>query len=90
MSSVALARPAQDTASREPAVPLRLLRICAAVARQGTVSHAAATLHLSPGAACLMLERRTWQRGALVTVVTIAYPGDRHAFIGRFSPTTGA
>lgn len=50
----------------------------------------ATMLRLKPGAACLVLERRTWQRGALVTEVTISYPGDRHWFIGRFSPTTGA
>lgn len=47
-------------------------------------------LHLRLGAACLVLERRTWHLGALVTVVTITYPGDRHAFIGHFSPTSGA
>jgi GntR family transcriptional regulator, histidine utilization repressor len=47
-----------------------------------------AMLRLKPGAACLLLERRTWHQGALVTKVTIAYPGDRHAFIGRFSPTS--
>ncbi|HEY6433482.1 MAG TPA: histidine utilization repressor [Acetobacteraceae bacterium] len=46
-------------------------------------------LQLKPGAACLVLERRTWHQGALVTEVTISYPGDRHWFIGRFSPTTG-
>ena len=47
-------------------------------------------LGLKAGAACLVLERRTWHLGALVTVVTITYPGDRHAFIGHFSPTSGA
>lgn len=47
-------------------------------------------LELEPGAACLVLERRTWHQGALVTEVTISYPGDRHWFIGRFSPTIGA
>ncbi len=46
-------------------------------------------LRLKPGAACLVLERRTWHQGALVTAVTITYPGDRHWFIGRFSPTAG-
>jgi GntR family transcriptional regulator, histidine utilization repressor len=47
-------------------------------------------LRLKLGAACLVLERRTWHSGALVTVVTITYPGDRRAFTGRFSPTVGA
>jgi GntR family histidine utilization transcriptional repressor len=49
-----------------------------------------AMLHLKSRAACLVLERRTWHQGRLVTEVTLTYPGDRHAFIGRFSPTTGA
>lgn len=49
----------------------------------------AAMLQLKQGAACLVLERRTWHQRALVTEVTITYPGDRHWFIGRFSPTSG-
>jgi GntR family histidine utilization transcriptional repressor len=44
-------------------------------------------LGLRPGVACLVLERRTWHQGALVTHVTITYPGERHWFVGRFSPT---
>jgi GntR family histidine utilization transcriptional repressor len=48
-----------------------------------------AMLRLKPAAACLVLERRTWHQGALVTEVRLTYPGDRHAFIGRFSPTSG-
>jgi len=47
-------------------------------------------LDLKPGAACLVLERRTWHQGSLVTEVSITYPGDRHSFNGRFSPTSGA
>lgn len=43
-------------------------------------------LHIQTGAACLMLERRTWQAGAFVTEARITYPGDRHHLIGRFSP----
>ena len=38
------------------------------------------------GAACLVLERRTWQAGAFVTEARITYPGDRHQLVGRFSP----
>jgi GntR family histidine utilization transcriptional repressor len=38
------------------------------------------------GAACLMLERRTWQAGAFITEARITYPGDRHHLVGRFSP----
>jgi GntR family histidine utilization transcriptional repressor len=47
-------------------------------------------LRLKPGSACLVLERRTWHQGALVTDVTITYPGDRHWLVGRFSPTSEA
>ncbi len=47
-------------------------------------------LDLPAGAACLVLERRTWQQGALVTVVTLTWPGERHRFVGRFSPISGA
>ncbi len=43
-------------------------------------------LHIKTGAACLMLERRTWQAGAFVTEARITYPGDRHHLVGRFSP----
>jgi GntR family transcriptional regulator, histidine utilization repressor len=43
-------------------------------------------LCIAPGTACLVLERRTWLLGALVTEVSITYPGDRHEFVGRFSP----
>ncbi|MBF9196861.1 histidine utilization repressor [Microvirga terrestris] len=43
-------------------------------------------LQIQKGAACLMLERRTWQAGAFVTEARITYPGDRHQLVGRFSP----
>jgi GntR family histidine utilization transcriptional repressor len=44
-------------------------------------------LQVETGAACLVLERRTWQAGAFITEARIAYPGDRHRLVGRFSPT---
>jgi GntR family histidine utilization transcriptional repressor len=44
-------------------------------------------LHIKTGAACLVLERRTWQAGAFVTEARITYPGDRHHLVGRFSPS---
>ena len=43
-------------------------------------------LDVAPGTACLVLERHTWLLGALVTEVRLTYPGDRHEFVGRFSP----
>ncbi len=48
----------------------------------------AALLDVAPNTACLVLERRTWHLGALVTTVEFTYPGERHRFAGRFSPTT--
>jgi GntR family histidine utilization transcriptional repressor len=45
-------------------------------------------LQIDAGAACLMLERRTWQAGAFVTEARITYPGDRHSLVGRFSPSS--
>lgn len=46
----------------------------------------ARSLRIEPGAACLVLERQTWHAGHVVTRVEITYPGDRHHFVGRFSP----
>lgn len=45
-------------------------------------------LRIQAGAACLMLERRTWQAGTFVTEARIAYPGERQRLVGRFSPAT--
>ena len=39
-------------------------------------------LQVQTGAACLVLERRTWQAGAFVTEARITYPGDRHQLVG--------
>jgi GntR family histidine utilization transcriptional repressor len=50
-------------------------------------SFLAKCLQIEPGAACLALERRTWQAGIFVTEARITYPGERHRLAGRFSPT---
>ncbi|WP_166802102.1 histidine utilization repressor [Microvirga pakistanensis] len=44
-------------------------------------------LQTQTGAACLVLERRTWQAGAFVTEARITYPGERHHLVGHFSPS---
>jgi GntR family histidine utilization transcriptional repressor len=49
----------------------------------------AGLLDMPEGGACLALDRRTWNAGRLVTAVTLTYPGERHRFVGRFSPTGG-
>src|SRR5215212_7641778 len=46
----------------------------------------ASRLDLDKGAACLVVERRTWQSGAPITQVCLTYPGDRHRLVGRFRP----
>lgn len=43
-------------------------------------------LAVSPGEACLLVERRTWNQSAPVTAVRLLYPGARHRFVGRFGP----
>lgn len=37
--------------------------------------------------ACISIARRTWLNGELITFVRLIYPGDRHRFIVRFSPS---
>jgi GntR family transcriptional regulator, histidine utilization repressor len=46
----------------------------------------ACQLEIAKGAACLVVERRTWQSGAPITQVCLIYPGERHRLVGRFSP----
>lgn len=46
----------------------------------------AAQLGVSRGAACLLVERRTWHSNMPVTYVRLFYPGDRHQLVGRFRP----
>ncbi len=50
----------------------------------------AALLAIPEAAACLVLERRTWYLGKMVTDVRISYPGERHRLVGRFSRTANA
>ena len=56
---------------------------------RGADAATAALLEIDEAAACLELRRRTWHARRLVTDVTVTYPGDRHAFAGRFSPAGG-
>ncbi|MBB94939.1 MAG: histidine utilization repressor [Rhodobacteraceae bacterium] len=44
-------------------------------------------LRLDPGAACLVMERRTWGGDGPVTHVRLTYPGDRHSLVARFEPS---
>jgi GntR family transcriptional regulator, histidine utilization repressor len=46
----------------------------------------AAKLDMARGAACLVIERRTWAPEGPVTFVRFSYPGERHALVARFQP----
>lgn len=49
----------------------------------------ALTLGIPVGAACLVIERQTWNAGQPVTYVRFTYSGDSHALIARFTPSQG-
>ena len=45
-------------------------------------------LQIAKGAACLIVERRTWSELGPVTHVRLTYPGKQHAIVARFSPAS--
>jgi GntR family histidine utilization transcriptional repressor len=47
----------------------------------------AADLAIDEGAACLVIERRTWRNGEPITAVRIIHPGHLYDLIARFTPT---
>lgn len=59
-------------------------RIHAAAADKAT----SAALALEEGAACLVVERRTWSNAGPVTHVQLTYPGYGHALVATFTPTS--
>ncbi len=46
----------------------------------------ATVLGIQPGAACLVVRRKTFRAGQTITQVTLTYPGDRHELVARFTP----
>lgn len=46
-------------------------------------------LAMPKGGACLVIDRRTWQAGVIVTAVTLHYPAARHQIVSHFSPGAG-
>ena len=50
----------------------------------------AGTLGIEEGAACLIIDRRTWRLDTPVTWVELTYPGDRQELHGRFTPSLSA
>lgn len=45
-------------------------------------------LGISDRQACLVVERRTWSNSGAVTYVRFSYPGNAHALVARFSPSS--
>lgn len=56
-----------------------------AISAENAPARIAARLGVAPGAACLVVERRTWNGGAPVTFARLWHPGARHRLVGRFS-----
>lgn len=51
-------------------------------------SETAQALDIAKGEACLVVERRTWSTQGPVTHVRLTYPGDRHALVATFAPSS--
>jgi len=47
-------------------------------------------LGIKTGSACLIVQRRTWQSGKLLTVVRLIYPGPAQTLVARFTPAQRA
>lgn len=43
-------------------------------------------LKIASGAACLVIERKTWLQDVPITHVRLVYPGSRHHLLAQFSP----
>jgi len=46
----------------------------------------AAELQVRSGAACLVVDRRTWNHSTPVTLARLWHPGSRHSLVGHFEP----
>ncbi|HWK45481.1 MAG TPA: UTRA domain-containing protein [Stellaceae bacterium] len=57
-----------------------------AITAEGAPEAISAPLDVAPDAACLVVERRTWNGLEPVTYVRLWHPGDRHRLVGRFKP----
>jgi GntR family histidine utilization transcriptional repressor len=51
-------------------------------------SKLAAELNIEEGAACLIIERRTWRNGEPITAVRLIHPGPLYDLIARFTPSS--
>jgi GntR family histidine utilization transcriptional repressor len=57
------------------------------ITARGADDGVAAALDIDPGAACLVIERRTWWNGEPITAVQITHPGHLYDLVARFTPT---
>jgi len=48
----------------------------------------AAELNIDQGAACLIIERRTWRNGEPITAVRLVHPGPLYDLTARFTPSS--
>lgn len=51
----------------------------------GADARVAELLHIAPGAACLVVERRTWSGGVYITHARLTYPGESHELVAEFA-----
>ena len=56
------------------------------ISAEGAGPAEAAALNLPIGAACLVVERRTWNGAVPVTLARLWHPGDQHRLKGTFEP----
>lgn len=56
-----------------------------AISAENAPARIAARLCIAAGAACLVVERRTWNGQMPVTFARLWHPGARHRLVGRFS-----
>jgi len=56
------------------------------ISARGAGRSESAALNVPLGAACLVVERRTWNGEVPVTLARLWHPGDRHRLTGTFAP----
>ncbi len=59
------------------------------IAAQEADADLARALALAPGAACLVVQRRTWRAGDVITHVRTVFPSALYAVTAHFTPTHG-
>jgi GntR family transcriptional regulator, histidine utilization repressor len=60
------------------------------ITAQNADTELARLLAIERHSACLVLERRTWRSGQLLTAVRVWYPGTSQTLMARFTPTSSS